>query len=117
MNDKKASEWEKLSAEIMSGMREWVAQHPQATFAEIERETMKRTAQLQSRMMEDILRAMEAEQAREPVEIPRCAQCGAELRPRGKRKRQMQVQGGQAVTLQRTYMVCPHCGAGIFPPG
>jgi len=117
MNDKNASQWEKLSVEIMSGMREWAAQHPKATFAEIERETMKRTAQLQARMMEDIVGAMEAEQARQPQEVLRCPECGAEMRPRGKRKRHVQTQGGQEVSVQRTYLVCPKCGAGIFPPG
>jgi YgiT-type zinc finger domain-containing protein len=117
MKDKNASEWEKMSAEVMSGMREWVAQHPRATFAEIERETMRRMAQLQARMMEDIVRAREAEQVKESVEILRCPECGAEMRPRGKRKRRIQVQGGQEVTIQRSYWVCPKCGAGIFPPG
>jgi YgiT-type zinc finger domain-containing protein len=116
MSGKNASEWEKLSSEIMSGMREWVAQHPRATFAEIERETMKRTAQLQARMMENIVEAMEAEQVREGVGMVRCPDCGAEMHPRGKRKRRIQAQGGQEVTIQRDYMVCPKCGAGFFPP-
>jgi len=115
--DKDTSQWEKMSAEIMSGMKEWVAQHPKATFAEIERETMKRMTQLQARMMEDIVRGMEAERAQEPVETQRCPECGAEMRLCGKRKRRMQTQGGQEVTLQRGYLVCPECGAGIFPPG
>ena len=101
----------------MSGMKEWAAQHPKATFAEIERETMKRMAQLQARIMEAIVREMEAERAQEPVEVLRCPECGAEMHPRGKRKRRMQTQGGQEVTIQRGYLVCPECGAGIFPPG
>ncbi len=117
MIDKGTSQWEKMSTEIMSGMKEWAAQHPKATFAEIERETMKRMAQLQARIMEAIVREMEAERAQEPVEVLRCPECGAEMHPRGKRKRRMQTQGGQEVTIQRGYLVCPECGAGIFPPG
>jgi len=117
VTDKDVSELEKLSIEIMSGMREWAAQHPKATFADIERETMKRTEQLQARMMEDIVRGMEAERAQELVETQRCPECGAEMQPRGQRKRRMQTQGGQEVTIQRGYLVCPKCGAGIFPPG
>lgn len=117
MSDTKASQWEKLSTEVLSGMKEWIVQHPKATFAEIERETMKRMAQLQARIMEDILGAMEAEQAKELPGKPRCPECGAEMQPRGKRKRWLQTQGGQEVTLERNYMICPKCGAGIFPPG
>jgi YgiT-type zinc finger domain-containing protein len=116
MNDKSAFEWEKLSLEVMSGMREWVAQNPRASFAEIERETMKRLAQLQARMMEDVVKGMEAEQAYERPEGVCCPECGAEMRPRGKRERELQTQGGQTVTIQRSYLVCSKCGAGIFPP-
>jgi YgiT-type zinc finger domain-containing protein len=117
MKETNDPQWEKLSTEVLSGMKEWAAQHPKATFAEIERETMKRMVQLQARIMEDIVREMEAERAKEPSEILRCPECGAEMQPRGKRKKRMQTQGGQEVTIQRGYLVCPQCGAGIFPPG
>ena len=45
---------EALAAEIISGMKEWRVQNPKATFAEIERETMKRMAALQARLMAEI---------------------------------------------------------------
>lgn len=105
--------WEQLAQDVMSGMREWANQYPQATFAEIERETMKRMAELQARLMQDVAQAMEKEQA-----TVRCPECGATVK-RGQQqaKRSLQAPGGQAVELERGYTVCAECGAGFFPPG
>jgi len=117
MSETNTSQWERMSAEVLSGMKEWVVQHPKATFAEIERETMKRMAQLQARIMEDVVQAMEAKEAQESPGVHYCAECGAKMQPRGERERRIQSQGGQEVSIQRRYLVCPKCGAGFFPPG
>ena len=117
MKETNTSQWEKLSSEVLSGMKEWAVQHPKATFAEIERETMKRMAQLQSRIMEDVVRTIEAKQAQGQPEEPYCPECGGEMQPRGEQERRIQVQGGQEVQIKRPYLVCPKCGAGFFPPG
>ena len=108
---------QKLAAEIMSGMKEWVEQNPKATLAEIEREMMQRMTQLQARMMEDILRAKAAEQKAVERGSVICPECGAETQYRGERERHLQAQGGQEVVFERGYVVCPECGAGFFPPG
>ena len=42
--EKKNKAMEQMAAEIVSGMKEWRVQNPKATFAEIERETMRRMA-------------------------------------------------------------------------
>jgi YgiT-type zinc finger domain-containing protein len=117
MFDQTDPEWRKLVAEITSGMREWVDQHPKATLAEIERETMQHMAQLQARMMEDILRAKAADQRGTAGETVVCPECGAQMHDRGERERHLQAQGGQEVVLKRDYVVCPECGAAFFPPG
>jgi YgiT-type zinc finger domain-containing protein len=110
-------QWQKLVAEITSGMKEWVDQNPKATMAEIERETMRRMAQLQAWMMEDILRAKAGEQRAGPSETVVCPQCGQKMQSRGDQERHLQAQGGQEVVFKRGYAVCPQCGAGFFPPG
>lgn len=117
MMDPNASQWQKQSSEILSGMKEWTAQHPKATFAEIERETMRRMAQLQARMMEDIVQAIEAKQHLDPQESISCPECGAEMHYRGDQERRLQASGGQEVVFKRSYVVCPQCGAGFFSPG
>ena len=116
MLDKNDPKWQKLIDEVLSGMAEWRTQHPKATFGEIERETMRRVANLQARIMEEVAqasRAVEWEESDPPI----CPECGAKMNPRGEHERGVQVSGGGEVKLKRAYAVCPACGAGIFPPG
>lgn len=117
MFDRKGPKWEELVGEITSGIKEWVEQHPEATMAEIERETMRRVAQLQARMMEDILRAKAAEEKAGQEETVVCPECGEEMQYRGDRERRLQAQGVQEVVFKRGYAACPKCGAAFFPAG
>jgi hypothetical protein len=57
--DVKGPELQKLMDEILSRMKEKRKQLPKATFTEIERETMKRTTELHSRLMEDLAQGSE----------------------------------------------------------
>jgi len=114
MADRDDLGWQRQSSEVLSGLREWTEQHPDATFAEMERETMRRMAELQARIMEDIARTMGAEEEQEEVI---CPECGAKTRWRSEGERRLQGQGGQEVMLRRHYAVCPKCGYGFFPPG
>ena len=50
-------------------------------------------------------------------ERPRCATCGKPLSARGEQTRFIQMTGGEAVKLTRTYGTCSACGVGFFPPG
>ncbi len=109
----KDEQWGQQAAEVMSGMREWANQHPQATFAEIEKETMRRMAELQARLMQDLAQGMEEKRA-----TVKCPECGAEVkRGQQKEKRRIQAAGGRIVDLERGYAVCSECGAGFFSPG
>jgi YgiT-type zinc finger domain-containing protein len=98
--------------EILSGLHEWRRQHPKATLAEIERETMKRMAALQARLIEELSQELPVDE--DEIE---CPECGHRMYRRGKRERQLQGPGEQTLSLKRTFWVCPACGAGIFPPG
>jgi hypothetical protein len=79
MKSEENQQWEEMGAEILSGMKEWASQHPKATFAEIERETMRRMAQLQARIMEKITQKMADEQEKETEAGLSCAECGGEM--------------------------------------
>lgn len=114
--DMQDPKWQKVVNELLNGMTEWRKQHPKATLAEIERETIQRTAELQARMMEELVQ-MSAAADWVDGEAPSCPECGAKMQKRGKSERQLQGQGGQAVVVKRAYAVCPQCGAEIFPPG
>ena len=116
MKDPEDTQWRRLSDEILSGMKEWRERHPKATFYEIERETMKRMAQLQARLMQEIAQTSPATDWEE-AEAPICPECGTKMEKRGQQERSLQAQGGQEIVLERRYAKCPQCGAGIFPPG
>jgi DNA-directed RNA polymerase subunit RPC12/RpoP len=117
MFDQTDPKWQKLVAEITSGIKEWVNQNPHATMADIERETMRRMAQLQARMLEEILQVKAAEQRADEQRKVACPDCGAKMEYRGDRERRLQAQGGQEVVFKRGYAVCPECGTAFFPPG
>ena len=122
--DGRASEarWAALGEEVLTGMRDWRAQHPRATLAEIETELDARLARLRARMLEDLALASAATAwgaagAAGAEDAPRCAECGRALQARGRHPRRLRTQGGQELTLRRAYGVCPACGRGVFPPG
>jgi rubredoxin len=104
--------------DVLSGLWEWRRQHPQATMAEIERETMKRMAQLQARLVEELSQGLpgEAQEAGRQDKVI-CPECGSQMQSRGQVARQLQGAGAQDISLKREYWVCPVCGTGIFPPG
>jgi YgiT-type zinc finger domain-containing protein len=114
--ESKDHQWQRQASEMLNGMKEWRKQHPKATFAEIERETMKRGAELQARLMEELVGESEIAEWVEG-EAPNCPECGTKMHKRGEQERRLQGQGGQEVVLKRAYAVCPACGAELFPPG
>ena len=111
--------WPELSEEAITGMKEWRLQNPKATFAEIEKELDLRLAKLRGRMLQDTALASSSRDwsGNQRGERPLCPDCGQELASSGKRKRRLQTLGGQEVTLEREYGVCPACGGKLFPPG
>lgn len=116
--DDGAARWRVLSEEVLTGMQDWRAAHPRATFAEIEAEVETQLSRLRVRLLEDAALASRAADltAATEAERPACPQCGQGLQARGRRTRQITVRGNRAVHLERTYAVCPACGTGLFPP-
>ena len=110
--------WQEMGEEMLAGVVEWRLQHPKATFREIEQAIDQRLNRLRSKMLEDTARVSAASQWQAAdAAAPLCPACGVALVARGKQARHLQTQGGQEVTLERSYGVCPACGAGLFPPG
>jgi YgiT-type zinc finger domain-containing protein len=110
--------WQKLSEEVLIGMKEWRDQHPKATLSEIEEALDERLGRLRARMLEDVALASASSDWSEsaPQERPACPLCGTPLVARGKKTRRIQTQGGQEIALSRSYGVCPTCESGLFPP-
>lgn len=113
------SRWASEVQAIISGMKEWRLQHPQATFRQIETALDERLARMRARLLRDLaLASAAADQAGHPVaERARCPTCGERLVPRGSHSRTILTQGNQPVQLKRDDGVCPACEVGLFPPG
>ena len=111
-------QWQQLTQQVMTGMREWRVQHPTATLREIETALDARLHHLRARMLEDLAlqSAVRAWQDAPAGQQPTCPDCGTLLQDRGTHSRTLQTHGGQDVTLERSYGVCSACGAGFFPP-
>src|SRR6266536_1743076 len=110
------NQWQALSEEILSGMKEWRLAHPNATFREIEQAASERVSRLQARIVQDtamnsaLANCQDVPKEQRPV----CPTCAQGLIPRGKHTRRLQCSGGLDVELKRSYGACPSCGMGFF---
>ncbi len=119
MNSEFDAKWNELAEEVISGMKEWRLQHPKSTLRAIERALDERLAKMRARMLQDAALASAAADIQTATEEdqPVCPECGARLESRGKHERQVTTLHNQVLQLERSYGVCPACGAGVFPPG
>lgn len=110
--------WAGDAESVWSGLADWRAAHPKATLSEIEVALDERLDRLRARLLADLALASAAADVREALaeERPRCERCGVVLQGRGQSVRKLLTQGGAEVPLQRTYVACPQCGDGTFPP-
>lgn len=105
-------DWGAIYQRATAELSAWRRAHPYATLSEIEAEMDKRLNQIRAQMLAELAGDVAAEE-----EEMICPRCGERMHRRGKKKRRLQVQGGEEIELERHYVVCPKCGAGLFPPG
>lgn len=108
----------KMSIEILTEIKEWRRAHPRATYVQIEDEVHTRMMQLEAQIIEG---AVQESPSREwgrgsGHEAALCPKCAIPLQARGTHQRTLQGNGGQSVTLSRTYGTCPMCRESLFPP-
>lgn len=113
------AKWDALAEEVLSGMKEWRLQHPRATLSEIEQALDERLGRMRGRMLQDVALASLATEFKtaEDGARPVCPECGSALEARGQQVRHVTTWHNQVIELERSYGVCPSCGAGFFPPG
>lgn len=109
--------WLSTSAKILSDVKEWRKAHPKATFVEIEDEVHRRMMQLEAQLLQDAAQESSSRAWGKEMggEAPRCPTCQVPLQARGQQTRTLQGNGGESVTLLRTYGACPKCGESFFP--
>lgn len=110
--------WRAMSAEVIDEMEAWRQQHPKASLDEIECVLDERLARLRAQMLQDtaLLSAAADVSAVAGHERPVCPQCGARVEARGQQTRTLTTHHEQALELKRSYVVCPECQMGFFPP-
>ncbi|MFQ5861425.1 MAG: hypothetical protein ACE5IG_07765 [Dehalococcoidia bacterium] len=111
--------WEELAEEVLLGIKEWRLQHPKATLKEIEEAVDASLAKARARLLQDVALASEATKVSSDLEDERlrCGRCDHRLESRGQGTRSVTTYYDQRINLKRSYMVCPACGTGVFPPG
>jgi hypothetical protein len=101
-------------AEMYEALRQWRADHPEASFDEIAAQVTARRRVL----MGDVLKSLASQHGRGEVAVGlRCEQCGQPLRYKGQAKRVVEHYLEGESQLERAYYYCPACEAGFFPPG
>ena len=110
--------WQELADEVMCGMKEWRVQHPKASFQEIESALDERLAGMRARMLQDLALASAAARVgdQDQADRPRCPQCGGSMEARGDESRSLTTNYNKEVKLTRSYLHCPTCESGLFPP-
>ena len=116
---KKRGDWDSLFEEASETIRRWRADHPRATFNEIEVTVNEEMARVRAKLLEDLIHESASREWRErtKVERPKCPGCGATLYSNGGGKRQLVTDHEQVIKLERSHGYCPECGATVFPPG
>jgi hypothetical protein len=110
--------WRAEAEAVVRGLRDWRAQHPQATLAELEAALDARLDGLRARLLEELALASRATELRGADGAGLgCPACAGRLEARGVQERQVVTQGDQVVRLRRQYATCSACGTGLFPPG
>jgi hypothetical protein len=110
--------WDTQSTELFSEFSQWRKAHPKATYREIEKEVHDQMMQVEAQVIQELARESPTRVwgRGSEQEAPACPHCGTPLHARGQHPRTLQGNGGESVTLKRTYGTCPSCGLGLFPP-
>lgn len=104
-----------LLAEAQAAIGElvsWERQAGEPDLTTLEDQVLAVRQRLGQRLLEALIADQEACQ---PVEVPRCATCGAAMRDKGQKATTLESRLG-SITIERGYYYCADCESGLFPP-
>jgi len=78
-------------------------------------EVDRRLDEFRAQMLSDTANLSASVEWKEGLDGTVCPHCGANLEGKGKKKRRLQLRGGNEVEIEREYGKCPECGQGVFP--
>lgn len=106
----------RLLAEAEKAIDEMLAEKPDPgtlSLADIEHLALKSGAQFEAGILSELgQEESEIESSHDQI----CERCGSRMQRRGRSGRAVKTEVGTA-HFERTYDVCPGCGASLFPPG
>ena len=91
----------------------WQAEHPDATWDELELEVLKLRQRFGAQMARVLVR-QRAEKQSAPG--PMCPKCGQEMRYKSRKSRKLVSMLGE-IPLKGGYYYCSECKRSVFPPG
>ena len=106
-------EFMKAASEMYEALRQWRADHPEASMDEIATQITPKRRELMGQLM--IQLAGQGGDG-EVIEGVSCPACGAAMSYKGKPRRAVIHKEGEEA-LARSYYYCAGCQTGLFPPG
>lgn len=107
MTDDPSSPYEQAQRELTA----WHATHPDATFYDMELAVEGQIERLRSTLLSGQTHGTFRE------ERSACPHCGTIMVRRTRRRKRVVLKGDETLDLERSYVACPSCGEGLFPPG
>lgn len=108
----KAEKVRAVAEEVIARMLKWEEENDRPNLTQIEDEVLA----LRQRFGEELVAVLVAgQEVRQPVEAPKCEQCGKEMIDKGQKARTVESRAGE-VSMERGHYYCAHCRSGLFPP-
>jgi hypothetical protein len=112
--DKEKARLQQAFGDMLDELQAWREQHAQASFDEIAAQVTPRRRAVMSQVLEAMARQQGSGMVPEGL---MCEECGQALEYKGELARHVTHYLEGETDLKRAYYYCPHCEAGIFPPG
>jgi len=111
--------WSEDAASVWTGLADWRAAHPTATFEEIEAALDERLNQVRARVLSDLALASAATDVASGTmeERPRCTRCGGVLQARGGERPDAADAGRGRGAAPADVHGLSHMRGRVFPPG
>ena len=110
---KEQAEFMAAAVEMYEELRQWRANHPEASFDEIAAQVTPRRRELMGRLL---VQLAGQHGDGEVIEGVSCPECGGAMSYKGTPSREVLHKEGET-ELVRAYYHCAQCKTGLFPPG
>lgn len=109
----KKAEMQAASEQLIERLLDWEEKNERPNLTMMEEEIVAIRKAFGEAVLGVVISGQESKQ---PVETQRCRGCGGRMRNKGEKERDIASRLGE-LAIERGYYYCPHCKAGLFPPG